>query len=72
MIINLDYVWQEESYTLSGCKTACARKEKVNTADALFEKKLRKRRIAEGKTVSKYPLYEMKKYEPYAVETVDK
>lgn len=71
VISNLDYVLQDSSYTLSNCKTICKRKEKTNTAEVIFEKRQRERRIAEGKTVSKYPIYEMQKFEPYAIETVD-
>lgn len=67
-----DSVWQEDSYTLSTCKAVCTRKYKENTAEAIFEKRERERRIAEGKTVSKYPLYEMCSYEPYPIETVDR
>lgn len=72
IIDNLDYVWQDSSYNLSACKAVCTRKEKRNTAEAIFEKRQRERKIAEGKTVSKYPIYEMMKYEPYAIETVDR
>jgi len=72
IIDNLDYVWQDNSYTLSACKAVCTRKEKQNTAEVIVEKRERERRIAEGKTVSKYPLYIMTKYEPYAIETVDR
>ena len=72
VIDNLDYVWQDSSYTLTACKAVCTRKEKSNTTEAIFEKMQRKRKIAEGKTVNPYPIYEMQKYEPYAIETVDK
>jgi hypothetical protein len=72
VVDNLDYVWQDCSYTLSACKAVCTRKEKTNTAEAIFEKRERERRISEGKTVSKYPLYTMCSYEPYEIETVDK
>lgn len=68
---NLDYIWQEDAYTLTACKAACTRYEKKNTAEAIFERRERARRIAEGKTVSKYPLYEMTTYTPHAIETVD-
>ena len=68
---NLDYIWQEDSYTLAGCKAACTRAEKKNTAEVIFERRERARRIAEGKPVSRYPLYEMTAYEPFAIETVD-
>jgi hypothetical protein len=72
VITNLDSVWQDSSYTLSSCKAVCTRKEKINTAEAIFEKRTRERRIAEGKTVSPYPLYVMQKYEPFEIETVDR
>ena len=72
VIDKLNCVWQDSSYTLSGCKAACTRKEKTNTAEVIFEKRQRERRVAEGKTVSKYPLYEMQKFEPYAIETIDR
>lgn len=72
VIDNLDYVWQDSSYTLSACKAVCTRMEKTNAAEAIFEKKQRERRIAEGKNVSKYPIYVMTKFEPYAIETVDR
>ena len=72
VISNLDYVWQDSSYTLSACKAVCTRKEKANTANGIFEKRERERRIAEGKTVSKFQLYDMKKFEPYEIETVDR
>lgn len=68
----LDYIWQEDSYTLTACKAACTRKEKNNTAEAIFERRQRARAIAEGKPVSRYPIYEMATYEPYAIETVDR
>lgn len=67
----LGYIWQEDSYTLTACKAACTRKEKSNTAEVIFERRERARRVAEGKQISRYPLYEMTKYEPYAIETVD-
>ena len=67
----LDYIWQEDSYTLTACKAACTRKEKRNTAEVMLERRERERRIAEGKPVSHYTIYEMTKYEPYAIETVD-
>lgn len=68
----LDYIWQEDSYTLTACKAACTRKEKNNTAEVIFERRQRARAIAEGKPVSRYPIYEMATYEPYAIETVDR
>lgn len=69
----LNNIWQEDAYTTLGrCKAACTRKEDQNTAEAIFEKRQRERQIAEGKRlISKHPLYVMKKYEPYAIETVD-
>lgn len=68
----LNNIWQEDAYTTFGrCKAVCTRKEEKNTAEAIFEKRQRERQIAEGKMVSKHPLYVMKKYEPYAIETVD-
>lgn len=72
VVSNPECVWQDSSYTLSGCKAACTKKEKVQTAEAIFEKRTRARRIAEGKPVSKYPLYEIQKFEPFEIETVDK
>lgn len=68
---NIDYIWQEDAYTLSACKASCTRKYKSNTAEVIFEKRDRARRITDGKTVSRYPIYEMTSYEPYAIETVD-
>ena len=69
---HLDHIWQEDAYTLAACKAVCTRKEKRNIEDVTFEKRYRERRIAEGKTVSKYPVYALEKYEPYAIETVDR
>lgn len=66
-----DNIWQEDSYTLTACKAACTRKEKKNTAEVIFERRARARRIEEGKTVSKFPLYQMSTYVPYDIETVD-
>lgn len=71
VVDNLEYVWQDSSYTLTACKGACTRKEKEQTAEAIFEKRKRERMIAEGKTVSPRPLYELQKFEPFAIETVD-
>ncbi len=68
---NLDYIWQEDAYTLTACKAACTRYEKKNTAEVFFERRERARRIAEGKTDSRYPIYEMTTYTPYAIETVN-
>lgn len=70
-VTNPNSVWQEDSYTLAACKAVCARKEKTNTADVIFEKRMREKRIANGKPISKYPIYIMSKYEPFAIETVD-
>ena len=71
VIDNLDYVWQDSSYTLPACKAVCTRMEKRQTADHNFEKLQRSRRIAEGKPVSPYLIYELKSFEPFAIETVD-
>lgn len=72
VVSNLENVWQDNSYTLRGCKTACTRMEKVHTPEVIFERRQRERRIAEGKLVSKYPLYEMQSFEPFEIETVDR
>ncbi len=64
-----DTIWSEDAYTLPACKAACTRKYKSNTAEAACEKAIRKNAISNNRLVSKYPLYEMKDYEPFPVET---
>ena len=71
VIDRLSSVWKEDSYTLSGCRRVCKKKEEQNTAEVIFERRERERRIKDGKTVSKYPIYHMQHYEPFAIETVD-
>lgn len=69
---NLECVWQDMSYSLSACKAVCARYAKKNEIDVRIEKQDREYAIAHGKTVSKYPLYNLEKFEPFAIETVDR
>ena len=69
---NLDYIRQEDSYSLSACKAVCARYAKNNEINVRIEKQDREYAIAHGKTVSKYPIYNLEKYEPFAIETVDR
>lgn len=71
VISNLDYVWQDDSYTERACKAVCTRKTKENKSEHEFELSKRNRLIAAGKTVSPYMLYELQSFEPFAVETVD-
>ena len=63
--------FEDETYTLRGCKTACTRKELTNNNEALYEARQRQKAIENGKTVSKYPLYNLCKYEPFAVEIIE-
>jgi hypothetical protein len=72
VVSNIESVWQDSSYTLSACKAVCTKKEKSNNAEVIFEKRERARKIAEGKTISRRPLYIMTRYEPFAIETVDR
>jgi hypothetical protein len=63
--------WEDETYTLRGCKIACSRKELINNNEALYEAEQRRKAIEQGKKVSKYPLYTICKFEPFAVELMD-
>lgn len=72
VVSNLDYVWQDDSYTLATAKAVCARYTKSNELNVRLEKKDREYAIAHGRNVSKYPIYDLEKYEPFAIETVDR
>lgn len=71
VVDNFGSIWQDSSYTERGCKTACAKLEKNNNAEAAAEKAEREWNIAAGRKVSNYPIYVRSKYEPFAIETVD-
>lgn len=72
IVTNLDFVWQEDSYTLSTCKSVCTRLENQNNRLAEAEKRERAYNAAKGRHVSKYPIYIVSKYEPFMIETVDR
>lgn len=72
VIGNLEYVWQDGSYTEKACKAACTRKTKKNISANRFELLERARREKDGKTNSKYMLNDLQSFEPFAIETVDK
>ena len=68
----LDNIWQDESYTLSACKAACTKKANNNKVDRDIELRTRERRLAQGKTVESWRIHYLEKYEPFAIETVDR
>ena len=72
VVEKLDYIWQDSAYDLRACKAVCTRKTKENIAEGIFEMRQRERRIIEGKPVSPFRLYDRQKYEPFAIETVDR
>jgi hypothetical protein len=68
----LDYVWQDDAYdTLAACKRACTLRMKHIEVQRRIEFKDRERRLQEGKPVSKYRLYYLERYEPFAIETIN-
>lgn len=69
---NLEYVWQNDSYTLPTCKSVCKRYTMQNEINNRVEKREREYRIAQGKPVSPYMIYDLQKFEPFAIETVDR
>lgn len=56
--------------SLSSCKAVCSRKAKDNNRDVLMERRDRERRLADGKSVSKYNIYDPETYEPYEVDVI--
>lgn len=71
VIPNLEYVWQDSSYTERACKAACTRLKKNNDLNRRLELQDRARMIENGRAVSPYMIYWLASYEPFAIETVD-
>ena len=71
VVSNLEYVWQDSSYDLRTCKAVCTKYAKHNAAQHKAELAEREYRERKGKENSKYRLYYLMSYEPYAIETVD-
>jgi hypothetical protein len=67
----LNHVWHDDAYdTEAACKRACTLRMKHIEVQRRIELKDRERRIQQGKPVSKYRLYYLERYEPFAIETL--
>lgn len=62
------YAYMDNTYDEKACKMVCAKYSKSNKFNRDFEQRDRAERIAKGKTVSKYPIYYLESFEPFAVE----
>lgn len=68
---NPDTVMVDDTYTEKACKSYCTRLTNDNEVSRRIELSDREKRIRDGKSVSKYPIYTLTKFEPMLVSVSD-